>query len=86
MSNRNLIRDETTILPSGGKRRIMKWDDGSGIEIVSLPEPLPVIVESKRQIDMTRVSAAQISRLECDARSEQERSDLESRWDEQWGS
>jgi hypothetical protein len=86
MSERKLIRDETTTTPTGATRRIMRWDDGSAIESVTLPDTFPMIAESTRPIDMTRVSATQINRLECEAASEQERVDLESRWDEQWGS
>jgi hypothetical protein len=86
MSERNLIRDETTTTPTGATRRIMAWNDGSAAEIVTLPDTFPVFAESQRPVDMTRVSAAQINRLECEAVSDQERVDLESRWDEQWGS
>jgi hypothetical protein len=64
----------------------MAWDDGSAAEIVTLPDTFPAIAEIQRPVDMTRVSAAQINRLECEAASEQVRVDLESRWDEQWGS
>lgn len=86
MSERKLIRDETTTTPTGATRRIMSWDDGSAAEIVTLPDTLSAIAESTRPVDMTRVSATQINRLECEARSKQDRADLESRWDEQWGS
>ena len=86
MSERKLIRDETVTMPSGVRRRIMAWDDGSAFESVTLPDALPVVSRRKHPVDMTRVSAKQINRMECEASSEQERAHLESRWDEQWGS
>jgi hypothetical protein len=86
MSERKLIRDETTTTPTGATRRIMRWDDGSAAEIVTLSDTFPVIADSQRPVDMTRVSATQINRLECEAANDQQRVDLESRWDEQWGS
>jgi len=86
MSERKLIRDESTTTPTGATRRIMRWDDGSAAEIVTLPDTLPVIAESHRHVDMTRVTASQINRLECEAANDAQRVDLQSRWDEQWGS
>ena len=86
MSERKLIKDETTTTPTGATRRIMRWDDGSAIESVTLPDTLPVFEDSQLPVDMTRVSASQINRLECEAANDAQRVDLQSRWDEQWGS
>jgi hypothetical protein len=83
--DRTVIRDETSTSPTGAVRRVVEYSDGSRFEFVTMPTAGTIRVPMGGPLDISNVSAAGIARMEADAATENDRSELESRWDETWG-
>lgn len=79
----NLVINETRMLPDGRIYFRRRYSDGFGCEGCYRPDADDV-PQPGMHMDMARVSASEINRMCCEATSEAERADLESRWDEVW--